>query len=214
MELLDTALLRRNEVPFDSRRSSYEAASSGADTPPLSISDNTSQSSGSQSSIDMTQLSALLTNVTHPMTYPSRPGSRARARGRGHGHRRRVSQVPASRASAYETIEEEVVNVNANSSDDVLSSPESRSDLKRSQNGKSGLDMDMGMYVSPHGPEPQVEIVSWDDHENGLVMRRYYAFRNEAHETLEESKRVWEDTPFSVFAVQSEDLHVLVAAFN
>lgn len=145
----------------------------------------------------MNQLSALLTNATHPITYPSRPTTRARARGQG--HRRRVSQIPASRASAYETIQEEVGNGSAPSSPAppvkvrINDTDFNAEDLKKSQVASEA-------YSSP---EPQVEIVSWDDHENGVVLRRWFAFRNEAHETLEESKRVWEDTPFSVFAVQS-----------
>lgn len=41
------------------------------------------------------------------------------------------------------------------------------------------------------------------DKEHGITtLRRYYALREEAHETVVESKRVWIDTPFSVFAVQ------------
>ena len=78
------------------------SASSGADTPPLSIADDSSQSGGSQSSIDLSQLNLLLTNASYP-TYRQR-----RARARGQGHRRRVSQAQVSRASAYETIQEEL----------------------------------------------------------------------------------------------------------
>ena len=35
-------------------------------------------------------------------------------------------------------------------------------------------------------------------------MRQYYALKHQADETLEESKRKWLDTPFSMFAVQSK----------
>jgi hypothetical protein len=41
----------------------------------------------------------------------------------------------------------------------------------------------------------------WDP-QHGLSLRRYYALRSEAHDTVEESKLVWPDTPFSTFAVQ------------
>ena len=36
------------------------------------------------------------------------------------------------------------------------------------------------------------------------TLRRYYALRSEAEVTVDESKRLWMDTPFSVFALQCE----------
>ncbi|EED82544.1 predicted protein [Postia placenta Mad-698-R] len=43
----------------------------------------------------------------------------------------------------------------------------------------------------------------WDDERGITTLRRYYALRDEAQETVSESKRVWPDTAFSIFAVQS-----------
>jgi hypothetical protein len=42
----------------------------------------------------------------------------------------------------------------------------------------------------------------WVEETGIIALRRYYALRDEAQDTVVESKRTWEDTPFSVFAVQ------------
>ena len=39
---------------------------------------------------------------------------------------------------------------------------------------------------------------SWDDESGITTLRRYYALRNEAQVTVDESKRVWLDTPLSL----------------
>jgi hypothetical protein len=39
-----------------------------------------------------------------------------------------------------------------------------------------------------------------------MALRKYYALRDEAQDTVMESKQVWLDTPFSIFAVQCEYL--------
>ncbi|KAI0329374.1 hypothetical protein GY45DRAFT_1371672 [Cubamyces sp. BRFM 1775] len=44
---------------------------------------------------------------------------------------------------------------------------------------------------------------SWDKEHGIIMLRHHYALRDEAHETVAESKRIWVNTPFSVFAVQS-----------
>ncbi|TDL15217.1 hypothetical protein BD410DRAFT_845383 [Rickenella mellea] len=176
----------------DSRPESY-VISSGADTPPLSVSDGSSQSSGSQSSIDLGRLNVLLTNATHPVSNAAMARSRARAR--GNGHRRRVSQAPASRTSVYETIEEEVPG---------LSHSHSPSPVKLSTTEKHSVHNSPANQAFFH--EPQVEIVQWDDDDETVpTLRKYYALQSEATVTLAESKRQWEDTPFSIFAVQSFD---------
>jgi len=43
----------------------------------------------------------------------------------------------------------------------------------------------------------------WDDERGITALRRYYALRDEAENTVTESKRTWLDTPFSIFALQS-----------
>ncbi|KZT25561.1 hypothetical protein NEOLEDRAFT_1178340 [Neolentinus lepideus HHB14362 ss-1] len=164
-------------------------ASSGAETPPLS-SDSSSQSGGSQSSIDIAHLDVLLSNVTYPVT--NRPGGRMRARSRGAGHRRRISEARASRHSiysVYETIHEELSGA---------SSPSSPA-------GPPSVNATVGSFPSESVlvVDQDIDTMEWDGEGGPTVLRKYYALRAEAHETVKESKRVWIDTPFSVFAVQS-----------
>ena len=174
-----------------SRSSTYTTSSSGGDTPPLSSSDGcSSMSEGSQSSIDLSQLNIILSNATHPMTTAGR--SRTRARARGHGHRRRISQARASRSSVYETIEEEM---------SIASSP-ARSLLSKKGSTTACqpifiVDPEM---TSMNNLTPSASI--WDDEQGIVALRRYYALREEAQDTVTESKRQWLDTPFSVFALQ------------
>ncbi|KAL6299475.1 hypothetical protein BKA93DRAFT_870647 [Sparassis latifolia] len=202
--LEDSALIAQGEDLLESLRSrsmfsrpdpasrsrSSTCTSSGAETPPLSLSDGSSQSSGSQSSIDLSHLSTLLSTATHPSSGVARV--RARARARGTGHRRRISQARASRSSVYETILEEA---------SVAGSPSPAKSL--------ALSSIMSMSPGPVGDSIIVvdgdndSISKWDDERGIVTLRKYYALRDEAHDTVTESKRTWSDTPFSVFAVQS-----------
>lgn len=176
--------------PAARSRSSTCTSSSGGDTPPLSASDGSSISEGSQSSIDLSQLNMMLSNATHPMSTVSR--ARARARARGHGHRRRYSQAHASRSSVYETIEEEMSNA---------SSPARTIGSKKSSPTQCQpifvVDSDTASINSV------TEETIWDDERGIVALRKYYALKDEAHVTVVESKRQWLDTPFSVFALQS-----------
>lgn len=173
-----------------SRSSTYTTSSSGGDTPPLSASDGASISEGSQSSIDLSELNALLSNATHPMTNAAQ--NRARSRARGHGHRRRISQARASRSSVYETIPEEMSNA----------SP------ARSFASKMGSSTGQPVFIV----DPETASIDtlnpgssvWDEERGIVALRKYYALRDEAQDTVTESKRQWLDTPFSVFALQCE----------
>lgn len=49
---------------------------------------------------------------------------------------------------------------------------------------------------------PPSNNAMWDDELGIVALRKYYALREEAQDTVQESKRVWSDTPFSLFAVQ------------
>jgi serine/arginine repetitive matrix protein 2 len=163
-----------------SRSSTITTSSSGVDTPPLSSYDSSSQSEGgSVSSIDLSHVNSMLINATHPMTT----GARARARARGRGHRTRFSQSHLSRSSVYETIEEEQASVH-NSPAISKNSPTIRQAV---------------YIVDPQSPEYDI----WDDEQGIEALRRYYALRDEAQNTVTESKQLWEDTPFSLFALQS-----------
>ncbi|PIL26963.1 hypothetical protein GSI_10101 [Ganoderma sinense ZZ0214-1] len=175
-----------------SRSSTCTSASSGADTPPLSSSDGSSISGGSQSSIDLGHLSTLLTNASHPSSGVAR--ARARARARGTGHRRRIDQARMSRSSVYETIEEEA-SVYASSPSPQRPTPQSLA--KQAAN----LMVNNSVYVVESDED---SIYSECGDESGITnLRRYYALRSEAQVTVDESKRLWMDTPFSVFALQS-----------
>ena len=168
-------------------RSSTCTSSSGAGTPPLSSSDGSSISEGSQSSIDLSQLNIALANATHPLSNTERP--RARARARGKGHRRRYSKSHVSRSSVYETIEEEA-------GPSPSKSVASRKDDTAKRQPIFVVDSDT---LSIHS---KGEVSVWDDERGIVALRKFYALRDEAENTVSESKRTWMDTPFSIFALQ------------
>jgi hypothetical protein len=150
-------------------------------------------SDGSQSSIDidMSQVNVILSNATHPMSSTAR--DRVRARARGHGHRRRISvaQARASRSSVYETIQEETASPAPTLPGSKLSSSPTACQ------GIYVVEPEAGsMDLSNNSP-------GWDDERGILALRKYYALRHEAEDTVTESKRTWSDTPFSMYALQS-----------
>lgn len=181
-------------APTTRSRSSTYTSSSGGDTPPLSSSDGSSISGGSQSSIDLSQINIALSNATHPMSTVAR--DRARARARGTGHRRRYSKSHISRSSVYETIEEEMSNASTSPAPTLLSkksSPTTRQPI---------FVVDSDTVGSIHS-KPEEESSFWDDEHGIVTLRKYYALRDEAENVVVESKRTWLDTPFSLFALQS-----------
>ncbi|KZV76755.1 hypothetical protein PENSPDRAFT_342582 [Peniophora sp. CONT] len=153
-------------------RSSTYSSSSETDTPPLSVCDSESNTSGSQSSIDLAGLNLALSNMTHPVT--------ARTRLRP-GHRR----VRGQRQSVYETIQEETA------------SPTKDATVKMVSQGP--MQQDDVMVVD----DDNTLSLDWDDERNVVALRRYFALREEAQITVEDSRRMWHDTPFSVYALQS-----------
>lgn len=182
-----------------SRSSTVTSASSGSETPPLSASDSSSVSSGSQSSIDLGHLNTLLTGATNPSSGIARARA-ARARARGFGHRRRISHAPASRSSVYETIEEESPISSTSTSPEKMSAPTSAE-----KDFSLPLPQRDSVYIVD--PETSSIISDWDDEHGIVTMRKYYALCDEAHETVTESKKVWMDTAFSVFAMQCKQFH-------
>ncbi|KAJ6511227.1 hypothetical protein DFH09DRAFT_999601 [Mycena vulgaris] len=180
-----------------SRSSTITTSSSGADTPPLSSAEGSSMSDGSQSSIDMSESSidmsrvnVILSNATHPMSTTAR--DRVRARARGHGHRRRISvaQARASRSSVYETIQEEMTSPAPSTVSRKSSSPTACQGVFIVEPDAGSLDLSAGS-------------AGWDDERGIMALRKYYALRHEAEDTVLESKRTWSDTPFSVYALQA-----------
>ncbi|PPQ88014.1 hypothetical protein CVT25_001099, partial [Psilocybe cyanescens] len=93
-------------------RSSTCTSNPRGDTPPLSASDGSPISGGSQSSIDLSHINITLSNATHPMSTVTRNNVRAHAYVQGAGHRRQYSKSHVSRSSVYETIEDEMLNSN------------------------------------------------------------------------------------------------------
>ncbi|KAI0354136.1 hypothetical protein OH77DRAFT_1405859 [Trametes cingulata] len=175
-----------------SRSSTCTSSSSGAETPPLSASDGSSISGGSQSSIDLGHLNTILTNITQPSSGVAR--ARTRARARGMGHRRRIDQARMSRSSVYETIQEEASVIS--------SSPSSKHPTPQSAAKQLGSPLVNNSVYIVEGDTDSV-YSDWDEDRGFMTLRHYYALREEAQETVKESRRVWADTPISIFAVQS-----------
>jgi len=144
-------------------------------------------SEGSQSSIDLSQINIALSNATHPFFNVAR--HRTRARARGAGHRRRYSKAHMSRASVYETIEEELSS---------STSPSSAQPLNENPTCQQVFIVDSDT-ASVHSRPGEV---TWHDEHGIVALRKFSALRDEAVETVTESKRMWMDTPFPFFAVQ------------
>jgi hypothetical protein len=111
--------------------------------------------------------------------------SRNRIRSKGHGHRRRLSGIQISRASVYETIEEENHTPTSDGFPDSVQAP------------LSPLIDDNVIIVDPDDAST-VEL----DERGALALRKYYTLRDEVDVTIKESKQSWLDTPFSIYAVQ------------
>ena len=110
--------------------------------------------------------------------------SRNRIRSKGHGHRRRLSGIQISRTSVYETIEEE------NHTTVTDGFPDSVKAL-------SPVIDDGVIIVDPD------DASGLQCDERGIVaLRKYYTLKGEADTTIQESKQLWQDTPFSIYAVQ------------
>lgn len=165
-----------------SRSGTHSSTNSELDTPSLSSSGETSSvASDSISSIDLSRVNLSLTNMSYPVIMQSR----TRTRSKGHGHRRRLSGIQLSRRSVYETIEEENHSPVVDGFPDSLKAP------------LSPVIDDNVIIVDPD----DVSAVEWD--ERGIVaLRKYYTLKDEADVTIEESKQLWLDTPFSIYAVQ------------
>ncbi|KAK0197754.1 hypothetical protein F5146DRAFT_1116785 [Armillaria mellea] len=170
-----------------SSRYTSNSGTYGSDTPPLSSSDGSSMSEGSQSSIDLEEINVALTNATHPTSSNQR--NRVRARVRGHGHRRRSSHTQALKSSIYETIQEEA---------SPMFSP-------GTQKNSRPTAIQPVFVMGEDSASIHSATAAWDDRRGTVALRRYYELREEAESAVTESKRVWIDTPFSLFALQCFD---------
>ncbi|KZV76739.1 hypothetical protein PENSPDRAFT_342049 [Peniophora sp. CONT] len=152
--------------------SSTSSSLSETDTPPLSVCDSESNTSGGQSSVDLAGLDPVLSNMSHSVTARTslRPG-----------HRRVRGQLQ----SVYETIQQETA------------SPTKDATVKMFSQGP--MQQDEVIVVD----DDNTLSLDWDDERNVVVLRRYFALREEARITVEDSRRMWHDTPFSVYDLQS-----------
>ena len=82
----------------------------------------------------------------------------------------------------------------------------SPSPVKASDDDTVHKDMSLSMFrpgsVYVVDPEMASMVGDWDNEHGIVAMRKYCALRDEAHETVEESRKIWVDTPFSIFAMQ------------
>ena len=121
------------------------------------------------------------------------PRARIRSRGSGHRHSRRISGIRISRTSVYETIEEEISVINTPVLDCFPDSVKAT---------LSPVIDDNVVVVDPD----DTSSTDWD--ERGIAaLRRYYTLKDEADIMISESKQVWLDTPFSIYAVQCASSH-------
>jgi serine/arginine repetitive matrix protein 2 len=164
-----------------SRSGTHSSTSSELDTPSLSSSGETSSvASDSISSIDLSRVNLSLTNMSYPIIMQSR----TRVRSKGHGHRRRLSGIQLSRRSVYETIEEENHTSVADGFPDSVKA------------ALSPVIDDSVIIVDPD----DASTSEWDERGIG-ALRKYYTLKDEADVTIKESKQLWLDTPFSIYAV-------------
>ncbi|KAF6758956.1 hypothetical protein DFP72DRAFT_164935 [Ephemerocybe angulata] len=181
--------------------STSTSESSGRDTPPLSACDGygSSISGASFSSIDTLDMNTALSNAMHPTSTLA--SARARARDHGHGHRRRYSKAHVSRSSVYETIEEEFSSSSPSSDAESVLGSATKKLLHQSPNDSTAVYVVGSDTESIHNPEECV----WDDERGIVALRKFYHLKDEAHYTVQESQRIWMDTPFSLYAVQAFD---------
>ena len=153
------------------------------------------------SSLDLSHVNFALSDLGQPTNASSvgrpRPVTR-RNHERSGGRRKRysITRTSISRSSAYETIEEEV----------GLGGQSSRSPSSLSR--RSVFIVDADTDFSDHDRKLDYDTVSvWSDERGILALRRYYALRAEAENTVSESRKVWHDTPISTFALQCTFFH-------
>ncbi|KAG2024130.1 hypothetical protein CC2G_001714 [Coprinopsis cinerea AmutBmut pab1-1] len=180
-------------------------SSAGDTTPPLSP--GPSSAGGSMSSIDLFELNNMLANANPTNPVSSLAAARNRAR-TGTGHRRRYSKaqrMSISRGSIYETIEEES---NASSSEADTPDRSLTASLTKKLAAASNEES-TAVYVVESDTQSIQSLSldqdeqSWDDERGIVALRKFYTLKDEAHDTVQESQRVWPDTPFSVYALQS-----------
>jgi serine/arginine repetitive matrix protein 2 len=158
--------------PTPAARSRSNTVDSYSDSETPSLSLSASLSSNSDSQGSIDVASLNLALSKLNTVNPARPRPRPQ---RGQSFRRDF----AIRQSIYETIQEETSAQN--------------SPIKR----VPSVVADDVIIVD----EGRISLV-WDDEESVAQMRKYYNLREEAENILQDSKRMWLDTPFSAYAMQ------------
>ncbi|KAG1897346.1 uncharacterized protein F5891DRAFT_1242792 [Suillus fuscotomentosus] len=116
-----------------------------------------------------------------------------------------LSHARASSTSIYETIEEELTTLLAPTSS-LQSLPSSATKNVQLPDSTTKTIGRAPVFIPDPAETASMDSVSlWDDERGIMALRKYYALRDEAEDTVTESQRLWLDTPFSVFAVQSFD---------
>lgn len=166
------------------KRGSLICTAEPPDTPPLS--DASSVSGGSQSSIDVSKLAGMLENTS---ASGNAPPSGRRARARGQGHRRPASQTSRSSISEADLPRGGSLYLN------------------RSNSNMDSSISDSVVIVDPDAQMAEmVDMISagvrFSDEQMALITR-YCALRNEAMETVARSQQIWQDTDFSRFALST-----------
>lgn len=157
-------------------------------------------SGGSFSSIDIRDVHSVLTSSANPgSTFTS---ARALTREHGHGHRRRYSQVPVSRGSIYETIEEEYTASETSLAKSILDGATKKLSTEPT-----------AVYIVGSDTESIPEDCVWDDERGIVALRKYYHLKDEAQCTVRESQVAWRDTPSSLFALQGAFPRPLFTAY-
>jgi serine/arginine repetitive matrix protein 2 len=133
------------------------------------------------------QLNALLSSTSH--ASPNASFERVRPYCHGQGHRRRISQARTPRTSIYETIQEEFTSTLPPTSSSAPADSVQGSVSNTSVATKL-VDLLQAYVVYPE--TSSVDSFSlWDDEQGITALRRCYALRDEAEDTVTESQRTW-----------------------
>src|SRR5260370_8078180 len=165
-----------------SRSGTHSSTGPGLDTPSLSSSGETSSvASDSICRIDVARVNFSIKNMSHQIIVQPR----SRIRSKGHGHRRRLSGIQISRASVYETIEEENHSPTTNGFPDSV------------KTSLSPVIDDGVIIVDPD----DTSTIEWN--ERGIVaLRHYYTLKNKPNIPVKESKQSCLHTPSPISTIQ------------
>lgn len=82
------------------------------------------------------------------------------------------------------------------------SAPASPQSVLSEKNGAHELLNNSSVFIVDPENASADSVSMWDDESGITALRKYYTLREEAQDTVVDSKRVWLDTPFSLYAIQ------------